>query len=89
MRRALDMTQAEFAELMDLETVSRWETGARGTGKPLQIAVASAPGTTEATQHPGTRLQPCYLRRRGRRPVENPDLAVPTGNHRPKSDSGS
>jgi DNA-binding transcriptional regulator YiaG len=34
MRRALDMTQAEFAEKMDLavETVSRWETGARGTG---------------------------------------------------------
>jgi putative zinc finger/helix-turn-helix YgiT family protein len=34
MRRALDMTQAEFAKRMDLspETVSRWETGARGTG---------------------------------------------------------
>jgi DNA-binding transcriptional regulator YiaG len=34
MRRALDMTQAEFATAMDLtpETVSRWETNARGVG---------------------------------------------------------
>jgi DNA-binding transcriptional regulator YiaG len=34
MRRALDMTQAEFGKVMDLsaEHVSRWETGARGTG---------------------------------------------------------
>jgi putative zinc finger/helix-turn-helix YgiT family protein len=34
MRRALDMTQAEFGKAMDLspEHVSRWETGARGTG---------------------------------------------------------
>jgi len=32
--------------------------GPRGTGKPLQIAVDSVPGTTEATLHPGHRLQP-------------------------------
>lgn len=34
MRRALDMTQTQFGEAMDLtpESVSRWETGARGTG---------------------------------------------------------
>ena len=34
MRRALDMTQAEFAKAMDLaaETVSRWENDARGIG---------------------------------------------------------
>ncbi len=34
MRRALDMTQKEFAAAMDLtaETVSRWETDARGIG---------------------------------------------------------
>jgi DNA-binding transcriptional regulator YiaG len=33
-RRALDMTQVEFASAMDLtpETVSRWETNARGVG---------------------------------------------------------
>jgi transcriptional regulator with XRE-family HTH domain len=34
MRRALDMTQTDFGKAMDLspEHVSRWETGARGTG---------------------------------------------------------
>jgi DNA-binding XRE family transcriptional regulator len=34
LRRVLDMTQAEFAKAMDLtaETVSRWETNARGVG---------------------------------------------------------
>jgi DNA-binding transcriptional regulator YiaG len=34
MRRALDMTQRQFAEAMELtlETVSRWESGARGIG---------------------------------------------------------
>jgi DNA-binding transcriptional regulator YiaG len=34
MRRVLDMTQTEFAKAMDLtaESVSRWETDARGVG---------------------------------------------------------
>ena len=41
LRRVLDMTQAEFADAMDLtaETVSRWENDARGVGAACEKLV--------------------------------------------------
>ena len=38
----------------DLVPMRERIAGRRWTGKPLQIAVDDAPGTTEATQHPGS-----------------------------------
>jgi hypothetical protein len=46
--------------------MARGSPGHDEQGKPLQIAVDSAPGTTEATQHPGDAFYRLTLKQRGK-----------------------
>ncbi|WP_421935889.1 helix-turn-helix domain-containing protein [Phenylobacterium sp.] len=65
MRRALDMTQKEFAEAMEVtpETISRWESGAQGVGGYSEKLVRHNVGALLADGLPAIDYDPATIAR--------------------------
>jgi putative zinc finger/helix-turn-helix YgiT family protein len=76
-RRVLDMTQAEFAQAMDLgaEAISRWENDARGVGEACERLVRHNVCALLYKEARGRSYDPVIIAKMKFEPI--PDVALP------------